>query len=272
MAEIGQRLPGCEDGQNDAHAHHHHGTSNDVDVQPHQHAFFLLGTRRLFLVHMGNMWMAPHRYQLVLEVSIPEDARQRFLTDRQAHPNDWYIIGNEAANPFALPVIPRGTISTFIGSIWRGFPTQGGTAHWPWAHTPPVAANFQVTIERVVYYRHLDFNLEYPRTATYVLFGAEDEAYLHHFVTRQPDYDHVVSLTHAPAWLPALLLESGVSVNFPRIPAVPAGKVPVYTTNPLSPGEHFVQYGGTETELGIGVGQTVFFGTWPINEKDPAQQ
>ena len=254
------------------HDEHGVGASDAIELLPHQHAFFVVGTRDLFLVHQGNMWMEPHRYQVVMRIALPADVQTELLSDRTRHPDAWYIIGNKSDAAFALPTIPQGARTSFTGSVWRGWPTQPGTEHWPWANTPPVIARFEVSIAQIVYYRHLDFNLDYPRTATYLLFGRGTEAHLYHLVTQQPDYDHVASLVRAPSWLPAALLETGVFVNFPSIPALPGGhelRFAVYTENPIANGTHYVQFSGYGPRRQLDVDRTVFFGTWPINSINP---
>jgi hypothetical protein len=255
----------------DDHGEHHH--HDEIDTTPHQHAFFFVGTERLFLVHMGNMWMAPHRYQMVLEIDVDDATRRRILDVQSQAPDAWYIIGNEATSKFNIPELALQVGRTFEASLWKEFPsTQPPPGeHWPWASEPPLYGNFQVTVRRVVHFRALDFNMKFPETATYFLFGAGSEAHLCHLFTRQPDYDHVLSLDRAPEWLPQPYLGAGVFVNFPSIPAVPDGPVAVYTADPLGgAGERQVHVGGLAPARAITLARKAFFGTFPINETDPA--
>jgi hypothetical protein len=59
-----------------------------------------------------------------------------------------------------------------------------------------------VTIERVVYFRHFSMSFQPPDPLTYVLFGFGDEAHMTNCQTKEPDFDHIVSLAEAPDWLP----------------------------------------------------------------------
>jgi hypothetical protein len=52
-----------------------------------------------------------------------------------------------------------------------------------------------------------------PDPLTYVLFGFGDEAHMTNCQTKEPDFDHIVSLAEAPDWLPLHQLESGVHVT-----------------------------------------------------------
>ncbi len=240
-----------------------------VPMMSNQHAFFIVGSQTFFLVHMINTWMDCHRYQVVLRVTLPEASKREFLSDRRQHPHDWYVVGNLESDLIALPNVQRGACTSYQANIWRGWPTNQGSEHWPWANDKPVLAQpFKVNIDRVVYFRRLDFNADYPRTTSYVLFGEGDEAHINHCPVKQPDYDHVASLRSAPDWLPKPLLEAGVPVNFPQIPAVPGGdacREAMHESNPLSDGRGTVQYAGFGPKRPIHIERTVFFGTWPFN-------
>src|SRR5690606_24830852 len=140
--------------------------------------------------------------QMVLRITLPEDVRQAFLEDRRRHPGEWYVVGNLQQNLLSLPDIKRGAVRAFRASLWRGWPGTAGSATWTWANEPPGVSSFEVTVERVVWFRRLDFSEDWPRTASYVLFGEGDEAHINHSPIKQPDYDHLASLSVAPAWLP----------------------------------------------------------------------
>lgn len=254
-------------------AHHCHDAPAQVSMMHSQHAFFLVGEKHLFLVHMINSWMDCHRYQLVLKVTLDRRAHQAWLEARKAHPSEFFIVGNLASDLISLPDLQRQAKRSFQAGLWIGMPKSEGSASWPWANDPPVCSGFEVTIERVVCFRRLDFNADYPRTPSYFLFGEGDEAHLNHSPVKPPDYDHVASLSAAPDWLPAELLLAGVPVNFPRYPAVPGGhdcREAVFESNPLSDGPEVVQYGGLSPHYSIVIERTVFFGTWPFNRTNPA--
>ena len=177
--------------------------NGSVPFPKHQHAFFIVGTEHLFLVHMTNMWIDCHLYQFILEIGVPEDVKQRYLDDRKRHPTDWYIIGNEHDDTMSLPNIQRGQRTSFRGSIWRGWPTKKGSPHWPWSNDDPVIKGFEVQVKRIVCFRHFDFNFNNPNTLSYILFGKGNEAHMQHYQVKQPEFDHVVTLAEAPEWLAA---------------------------------------------------------------------
>lgn len=250
-----------------------HGSQDPdaVTLMQMQHALFIVGTQHLFLVHMTNFAMDCHRYQVILRVEIPDDVKTTFLEDRERHPDCWYIIGNTAADKMNLTEIKRGARTSFTGSIWRCMPKEITNEDWPWDGAPTVAESFEVRISQVVYFRRFDYNLNRPNTLTYVLFGAGHEAHLNHYQVKPPEFDHVVTLSEAPAWLPTGALEAGLTVNFPDIPADPNDPegTGVYCSDPLEPGTHYVQYGGYGPGRAITIDRTIWFGTWPVNKTDP---
>lgn len=267
-----RRVSHAEDAKVMAEHHVAHETA-DGELEQMQHAFFLVGDAHPFLVHMTNMWMDAHLYQMVLRVKLPEAMWQAYVKDRESAGSEhWYIVGNVADDEMALPDLARGAKRSFRGSLWRSWPTtptEDG-APWPWAKTPPVVADFEVQIERVVQYRHFDWNLRRPTSLTYFLFGEGEEAHMQSYQIKQPDFDHLLTLSAAPTWVAPALLEAGVHVNFPHIPPQPGPKRPqgtpdVYCEAPVGPGSHRVQLAGQTGERVLEIKREVFFGTYPVN-------
>lgn len=260
------------------------GAPKVVFDPPDQHAFVMTGTRTLFLCHLTMLHMEPHMYQAVLRARLPEYALQRYQADSAAHPDATYFLGNRSDDLMSMPDLATGAREEFLGTIWRGIPDRPVSEGWPWAgHDDLIVVDRVVTtIERVVHFRHFDFQLGYPETLTYFMFGRGDEAHLYHYQVKTPDFDSVVSLTEPPDWLSPRLLEAGVPVNFPGLPNTPAGGGPIYCNHPIKPGPHRVQMGGPrpDTEdpnepgpitrgFTIHVGRTLWFNTKVTNLNDP---
>jgi len=268
-------------------SHHDHGASGDRVANPpkHQHAFFVVGDKTTFIVHMNNLWMEPHRYQLVLRVKLPPNVKRKLKTAKKPKqklgdnpPNttkDFFVLANTEADGMPVSDLASGRTKKFQASVWRGWPRKEGKEDWPWSNTPEFLEDFPVVVEQVVYFRRLDFSLDYPRTANYILFGHGREAHIAHYVVKQPDFDHVATLAHAPDWLPTELLELAMPINFPAIPAIPGGHAchdAYHLTNPISNGAHQVQLAGVGPTRPIVVERTAFFGTFPINRCHQAQE
>ncbi len=237
-----------------------------------RHAFIMVGKKTLFLVHMTMFHMEEHCYQIVLHARLPPEEMKRFREWREQDPDQTYFLANLAESAFDVPQIASGKITSFMADVFKGIPPKDDYTEWPWTGQAPVIAKVRVTVERVVYFRHFDFNFEYPRDLTYVLFGAGDEAHMQSYQTKEPDYDHVLSLTEAPAWLPETKLESAVTVNFPTMP-----NRPVRLANPLTHKIYDVEYQGFWKYLGyrfterhpLHLGTTWWFHTSPLNLVPP---
>ena len=240
-----------------------HGASDTIPSTPDQHAFIMLGEKALFLVHMTMFHMDDHCYQMVLRGSLPSGAMETFLRDRRAHPNEPYFLGNDDDDLFTAPSIKTGSRTKFTANIFRGIPYEKEYHEWPWKKERPIVAKTTLAIDRVVYYRHFDFNLSYPRSLTYVLFGSGDEAHMNHYQVKEPDFDQVLSLRRAPSWLPPEDLEAAVHVNFPDRADW------AYCSNPVPEGTYHVQYCGQGPLRQIDVGTSWWCSTKVVNANDP---
>lgn len=244
-----------------------HGRENIRNV-PHQHAFVMLGTKTLFLCHLTMFKMEEHMYQLVMRARLSDDAMQEYVRRRSQHPSETYFLANSKPDLMTLPELQIGARSGFSVEVFQGIPKRKHYNGWPWEGVPPVI-QAPVTIERIVYYRHFDFNLNYPASLTYILFGSGGEAHLSHYQTKEPDFDHVVSLAEAPDWLPPTQLEAGVHINIPRLPNRPDGR-PVYCEEPVKKDEvHEVLYSGYGLPRRIKIGRSHWFETDIVNCEDP---
>src|SRR5690606_14572539 len=108
-----RRVSHAEDAKVMAEHHVAHETA-DGELEQMQHAFFLVGDAHPFLVHMTNMWMDAHLYQMVLRVKLPEAMWQAYVKDRESAGSEhWYIVGNVADDEMALPDLARGAKRSF---------------------------------------------------------------------------------------------------------------------------------------------------------------
>lgn len=239
-----------------------------------RHAFIMVGTETLFLVHMTMFHMEEHCYQIVLRAKLPPTVMQKFREWRKKKPEQSYFLANLTESAMDVPQLASGQLQKFQAEIFEGIPEsspagapKGQYNVWPWTQAPAVA-KVEVTVERVVYFRHFDFNFDYPKHLTYVLFGAGKEAHMQSYQTKEPDYDHILSLKTAPAWLPKDKLESAVTVSFPT-----EKSRPVRLKNPLTRKAYKVQYQGFWDYLGfrfaklhpLELGTTWWFSNSPLN-------
>ncbi len=243
------------------------GANTVVANDPSQHAFIMLGEKALFLAHMTMFHMEEHMFQMVLRASLQQGAMDAYIEDRHAHPTDPYFLGNVIHELFTVPSVACGRVRAFTADIWRGIPYKKHYEEWPWDGVEPFLSNVSVLVERVVYFRHFDFRLGYPEALTYILFGEGGEAHMNHYQVKEPDFDQVVSLKGAPAWIPADNLAAGVDINFPTLPSK------AYCENPIPPDTYTVQYAGQNNTTGpIEVGTSWWCSTKVVNMDDPCPE
>ncbi len=230
---------------------------NTIVGTPDLHGFVMVGSQTLFLCHLPMFFMENHKYQVILKVNLPDYAMRHYADDRNQHPDEVYILGNVPTDLMTLPPIHNTQLVAFIADIFRGVPKD------PLKDTPLIH-NVRVTIDRVVHFRHFDLTQDYPKALTYVLFGSGTEAHMAHYLTREPDFDHVLDLAEVPGWLPPAYLESGVNVSFPGLRSSPP-----YCSNPLIEPAYQVQFQGQEELYPIQIGTSFWFDTGGLNSKDP---
>lgn len=228
---------------------------------PDQHGFIMTGTETVFLNHLAMFHMRDHRYQLILRISLPDYAMSRYVADQQENPNTTYVLGNVQFDLMTIPQIQNGELNSFVADIFRGLP-QDPNKDAPWIH------NVRTTIERVVYYRHFDFSMAYPTSLTYLVYGAGTEAHMAHYMTKQPDFQHILSLVELPDWVPPQQLEAAFHINVPGLPNNPLN-APTYCANPFTTDKYRVNFQGQEDLYPIQIGRTIYFDTGSLNSPDP---
>lgn len=242
------------------------GEKDPLDPEPSQHAFVMLGEQTLFLCHLTMFHMQEHMFQIVLRASLPEDAWTTYLKHRKDHPLETYFLGNNEGDQTTVFSIHTGERTSFIADIFLGIPYKRVYEEWPWKGQTPVIGRVPLTIEREVYYRHFDFNLGYPDTLTYLVFGRGTEAHMTHYQVKEPDFDHILSVAKVPEWMPKAALESGIHVNFPGLRSTD----PVYCGDPFPNKEYQVQYAGQPgTTYPLTVGPSYWQSAKIVNNNNP---
>lgn len=217
--------------------------SANVSNDPCQHAFVLMGRETLFGVHMTQYHCDKHRYQVVLRLTLPDDAREEYLRMRDEHPDATFVFcnGETPAEKFSIPALGAGKTEwdkvkgRMRGNIFFGFrppKTVPPPPNWfPWnlQDTIPMIADVTVTVERIVLYRPFSLQDIAPRKATYLIFGVGNEAFMTNIQTGRLltgpdevplyglDVDHIMALNAAPDWLDKDMLEAGTVVTLPAI-------------------------------------------------------
>lgn len=251
---------------------------------PDHHAFCLVGEETLFIIHQIMTHMEAHSYELILEVTIPEDVKVKILEDRKENGNSHYLgnwFGSEDVEAFTVPSLASGNRKEFNANVWTSvepalevqielvpeqkngldnrlmgmqlppatLPQPPWAGYWEKPEVKPWLTDVKVKVERVVHYRHINRNESSRRFEDYILFGRGKEAHIMHSVLWQPEYDHVATLKEAPDWIDEEQLIATINVSFPHLPY---DNYSTYCDNPLKDRtRHQVLYHGMREFRGM---------------------
>lgn len=236
---------------------------------PDQHGFVILGRDTLFLSHFMMFAMPNHQYQLLLEIEMPENDRQLYMDDSKEYPNKTHTLANiKEVFPMILPDIGKGGNPAFdnYSNVIRSFPFEmyRGIPIVP-SDNAVLLTKGELNIKKVIAFRHFDMSDTgtYTPTYTYYLYGKGKEAFLSHFVTISPDFQHELELKEVPECLSQEELEQGVLISFPALYSETGAPLP--TSSPITDGQHQVAIRGKKGLHTIDVKRTIHFDTSLIN-------
>ena len=136
--------------------HHTEMTIQTIKNVPHRHAFALVGEETLFLCHQIMTHMEVHSYELILEVTIPQEKKQAILADRRATGHAHYL-GCSEGEEFILPSAVAGSRTSFIADVWTSVPDSNPPTPLPqplWEGNndiSPWLSDVEVSIVRTVH-------------------------------------------------------------------------------------------------------------------------
>lgn len=230
---------------------------------PNTHGMFMLGTSTLYLCHMPMFIKEDHYYQVTLQARLDPASMEVYLADKAKHPGEAYNLTNPDSDPFILPDVANGTITSYPALVYRGYSNQGGG-------TPgtQILDNATVFVDRVIRYRPFNQDITRPEHLTYVLFGDGKEAHLDHYIARDPDFQHLLTLPEVPTWLSTSQLRAGVEVS-----CVDRKSESIGCESPLGEGVYRVMFQGRPNNvvsLRVGASSTVWYSTGNmLNAVDP---
>jgi hypothetical protein len=157
------------------------------------HGFSLLGERSLVLSHIP-MFMAPHQFQIFLDVTIDEDAATAYLQDKRSGSTDYILVSDPIVLPTLDPHSPY-PLTELTGKLYRGWPFNNPNT------APVVAPALKAQVKRVVHFRSI---LDQPllKDLTYLAFHTAETTYLVHELVqpadltkapKPPDFVHILS-------------------------------------------------------------------------------
>lgn len=202
-----------------------HNSSFPTQAGPMRHAFCVVGTDTIFLCHQVMSHMEGHNCEFVLEVELSADIKRQILVDRLAG-HSHFIANQEGDNGeylMTLAQLKSGNKTRFQADAWNAIPNEHNPPKAPWGDpespdVDPWLANFEVTIKRIVHYRHVNMNAPTRIHEQYVLFGKGEEAHIYHSIIFQPEYGHVATLAKVPEWISQDQLMASVVIALDDLP------------------------------------------------------
>jgi hypothetical protein len=237
-------------------------TDSIVDA-PGTHNFFMFGSKALYVSHMPMFTVEKHMYQVILRVSLPDAVMRGYLAGQRPGRTPWNLVNS--AEKYALPQIKAGTLTSFEVDVYKDYSNADAAPV-----EPPFARNVTLTVDEVVHFRHFDFDIPRPHHLTYLLFGRGGEAHLSHYIARDPDFQHIVTLGSAPAWLSPDQLAASAEISLADVPSLPTP-----CADPLTKKSYPVLFQGrpdARATLDLNGASSVWFSTGNLlNQKDPCQ-
>ena len=151
-----------------------------MDMPPKtNHGFSLLGEHSLVLSHIP-MFMAPHQFQIFLDVAIDEPAAKAYLEDKKKSGGTDYVL---VTDPIVLPTLDPHSphpLTDLTGKLYRGWPFNNPNT------APVVAPAIKVKVKCVVYFSSI-LNQPLLTDLTYLAFHTGETAYLVHKLVQPAD-------------------------------------------------------------------------------------
>ncbi len=182
------------------------------------HGMLIVGEETIYVSHLP-MWMAPHNFQVILEVTFrgPDQPQARYVDDRKTTGTRLYTLspGEEFDMRELAPTGPQRlpSRSSFRATIWRNHFEDHPVTHPGQRFL--IAQDAEVHVENVVYFQELHAQGPGLQDLEYLLFGKGQELFLAHVITQPPDFDQVLSVQIGNHQFTDEDLLQGVRVVFP---------------------------------------------------------
>ena len=143
------------------------------------HGMLIFGKDKIYVSHLP-MFHSPHNYQMVSEVELDGDSRQKYLELRELHPDELMTIMPE---PFVLPemvIKPR----PFLAKFFLGHFERGGV----------VKGTMTVKLKNILLFQKLPAEVSAPLVQRGFIFGEQNDQYMVHVISSRPDFDQLVNV------------------------------------------------------------------------------
>jgi hypothetical protein len=151
------------------------------------HGFNLLGEKSLVLSHIP-MFMAPHQFQVFLEVAIDgppgSDPVKAYLDDRKKSGATEYVLLSDPLVLATLAPDAPDRLTKFTGKLFRGWPFNNPNT------APLIVEALTAHVTRAIYF-HSILHQPLLKDLTYLAFHTGECDYLVHELVQPPDLKHV---------------------------------------------------------------------------------
>ncbi len=188
------------------------------------HGQVILGEGPVYLSHLpffmfNSPEFHPHHYQVVLEVTLPEEAMEAYLADRAESQAPLYTLRpttGVSMLDIIAPALNGGPAEPIVGDIIRGHWERGGEPQAFGIDWHEVHSGIPATVERVIYAHEFAFDPPDQTQLEYILFGAGEQLFLAHRVTEPSDFDQLLPVTMGAGTFSDDQLRGGIILTIPE--------------------------------------------------------
>jgi len=160
------------------------------EEHPTFHGFLILGEKELCICHLAMFSVPDHRYQVILQVEIPENDMAIYRKIRKEIPDKSLIVMNNRR------MLLKELVDSGLYSAYVSFADDDGNPI-----DEKVIESTTVTIKKILLFKKLDpTGDDYPENLSYYLYGTDSEEYhLSHVLTKAPNFQQELDVTvHIP--------------------------------------------------------------------------
>lgn len=160
-----------------------------ASAQPHTghaavHGMLMFGAEKIFISHLP-LFHAPHDYQVILEVEVPQEKKALYLKAVEQNPQSIFTV---VPKPFVLATA-NSLPAQIQGDIFLGHFEKGGKL---------LLSQVLLKIKKNILFQKLN-----PESSAgnlkYLLFGSATEKFLAHIIGAKPSFDHIVKVDEVEA-------------------------------------------------------------------------
>lgn len=151
---------------------------------PDFHGMLVIGTGTIYISHLP-IFVLPHRYQGLWEVSFGDEADHKYREARRRPENAGRIFTLAPGKDFRLPELSTSRDS-FPADVYAGHFERGGKV---------LLENVTVTLKQRIHWHPFRNRHTRSEQLSYLLFGEGDERYISHWITVAPSYHQILAVT-----------------------------------------------------------------------------